>query len=200
MNPTYPVPFESDATRVLDRLVLDAEAPRSAARTFAPRLAAAERRVTVLKNEFLSTLADADAEAFVNAKRAVENLTDAVAAIDESGGPDGLHANALRTDVVFNTLAAGFREKVAALDKILPQRRKALGARRAELSEAGVTGIGEIEGDVEVIRLRLLVEATEAARRDAEEKRTYSSRWRSCERDQYPFADLRGALSAPLPV
>lgn len=199
-SPVIPQPYyASDATRAIERIVEAADRQVVAAEKILARRTKARADVTDAEKAFLISLSDQDAQKLANAKRHVQELEFAAAAIEDAGGLAGVHYRSVHQPETFETLVAGFAERVEVLGALLPKANTALARARFSATEAGLPGI-TLEFQPEIQSLRLLVESIIAHRNDASVLLQWCRVWTPQLKMNRTFIDLRGALESPLPV
>jgi hypothetical protein len=196
---TIAQPFACDPSRVIDRLVIDADAVKGRAVGWLEKVPTAAAREAKAEARFLETLDEADALDLLEQKRSHANCVTAAAAIEAAGGPSTIRDRALATQQIFALLESCYREREAAITKLLPAARKILASARASWTERGLN-FAEIEFQPETVLARVRVESLESAIQDAVVKRGYCQRWNPKVTPQFTFVDLYGCLTAPLPT
>jgi hypothetical protein len=145
--------FVTDTTRLLDRLRQQADAVAAKASGWLAKLTDAKAQLAAAEANFVDDFSADAAASVARAQSAVRDLSAVSAAIENAGGVSEVRKRALSTPAVFSSLAKAFGERVDALNKLLPEVRKRLGARRAQLTDEGVS-FPEIEGDSLIVALR----------------------------------------------
>lgn len=145
--------FVTDTTRLLDKLSQQADADAAQASGWLVKLTDAKAKLAAAEADFLVDFATDSAAAVARAQNAVRDLSTVAATIENAGGASEARIRALSTPAVFSSLAKAFGERVEALNKLIPDARKRLGARRAELTDAGLS-FPQIEGDAVVVAWR----------------------------------------------
>ena len=207
MNPTDTVTssptalyYTSDATRAIDRIVALADAKAKMAEDILARRAKARSDVADAEQQFVASLSDQDAAGLANAKRGAQDLGYAAAAIEDSGGAEGVRYRAIHVAATFATLATGFTERFEYFGQQMPNAMRKLADARHKATISGVHSV-RIEFTDEVQSARLLSEAIITARDGATALRDWCIRWYPGSRDQgQTFDGLFGSLRAPLPI
>ena len=194
MNPTSPVSFSCDETRLLDRIVHDADAHAAKVQKCLTDRDGAHANVTKTRTVFLTSIDHGDAVDFVNATTEAAKFSAVAEAIESVGGPAALREKFFQTNDVYSVLSQGFARRVEALDARLAVARKALANIRAEKTEAGVA---HVEGDHAVIAAHATVINLGVQRNAAEAERAYCHRWVPSVAHR-PFSEIYGSLVAPL--
>ncbi len=194
MNPTSPVSFSCDETRLLDRIVHDADAHAAKAQKCLTDRDGAHANVTKTCTVFLTSIDHADAVDFVNATTEAAKFTAVAEAIECVGGPTALREKFFQTNDVYSVLSQGFARRVEALDARLAVARKVLANLRAEKTEAGVA---YIEGDPAVIAAHATVINLGVQKNAADAEQQYCYRWTPSVAHR-PFSEIYGSLVAPL--
>lgn len=145
--------FVTDTTRLLDKLRQQADAVAAQAASWLAKLTDAKAQLAAAEANFLSDFSADSAAAVARAQSAVRDFSAVATAIENAGGASGARTCALSTPAVFSSLAKAFGERVEAVNKLLPDVRKRLGARRVELTDAGLS-FPQIEGDAVVVAWR----------------------------------------------
>jgi hypothetical protein len=192
-------PYQNDETRLIARLVLDADKVKSDAEQWQAKLVAARAVSESAEAVFVASLSEGDAYTVATEKARVAHLTAVVTAIENVGGADGLRARALDVPSLASLLVRAFEIKREALCALLVAQRKSLAGLLAKLTDEGI-GFPAIEGDVAVSNARGRIQQTEAARDLAAIMITrYGPNWRPGN-TTHKVSEAIGTLQQPLPV
>ena len=199
--PTPSNAFETKNTRAAAEAEQQANAQaEQAGRWFAEQTA---QRAEVAKREaacVASSWASDDVAESLAAQSQLRDIETVVNSLERHGGPEGVKSRALTTPEVFSTLEKGYAERAAAIEKLVPAARKALGIRYAALSEAGLPA-GVILGDPIAGRLSGHNNDLTAALAAAIGGKGYcEKRGIACGGGTRPWRTLYDCLVMPLPV
>lgn len=189
--------YENASIRALGPIIEAADAARNKAnarlRDAQEAKAAYEKAGVVL----LSVLTPESALAFSECAAELRAAQEAATFIEEHGGPGGARLRLLHTSGVFAILADAFSQREQDIKQLGTPVRKALAARRAQLTESGHS-LASIEGDYDVRRLRVAIDALESAARASLYNANYCRR--PPPRFDRTFDQFLAELTAPLPA
>jgi hypothetical protein len=192
-----PQPYSSHQTQLLERHAqLAAEAAANAQKP-SDLLAVASVDAEAAAETYLKDFSPGAADLLVQAQNRVRDIAGVVDVIESFGGPSEAKIRALSTPAVFSAFRKGFEEKIEAISKLAPGERKRLGARRAELTDAGIPA-HEIEKDLVVHALVMSDLALTNHINALNESRIYAAT-DGVNRTPRSFETLLGELTAPLP-
>lgn len=189
--------YVNDHTRLLDRLAQDADALAAKAAKWSDARANATAAVVTAQDAFTASPEPEAARDLVEAQAKVRDLTTLSTAIEDAGGPQEVRTRALKSPAVFAALAAGFRERIAVLEKLVHPARKRLAEHTARSTEAG-RSFWEVQADPQVFAWRAHGEDITTALAVAKFGEAYSTR-RGAGYAPEKFDDLYARLTAPLP-
>jgi hypothetical protein len=189
--------YVNDHARLLDKMVQTADAEAAKATVWLDKLATAKAEVGQAEERFAADLTPDLARELVEATDRVRKLSCVADAIVNSGGAQYARTRFLRSTLVFSSLAKGFTEKCATLEKLTPIGRKQLGARLAVLAEEGVN-FPNSYADSSVRAWRSFVESIDNALANATRGKIYADA-RGVNQEPKSFDSLYAELTAPLP-
>ncbi len=190
--------FETEATRLLNRLELDADqVARRAQDLYDARTRAAADEASA-EAELVANPTPDTAERLASAQTKLRAVTAVIHVLETNGGPAGAKARALSTSQVDSTFSRAFADRIAALEKLVPPARKQLAARRAQLTEDGIQ-FPHIEHDPLVRAWREYLDQLQRHLAAAEFGRTYSDK-RGEGYQKETFGARYAGVAEPLPA
>lgn len=189
--------------QLLEKLRAEADKTVATASRWPQLLDAAQAAFAAAEVNFLAGLDAKTAAALAAASDDVRKLAVACATLEKAGGIEGFRIRALRSPEAFALFAAGFANRLAALEKLKPAARSRYASRVAAAIDSG-----RVADVCDIFALHALPDvAAAAALCDSLDRQAHAAlvdRNTCAKPEQHqthrPFASLLECLDAPLPV